>query len=357
MPLGNNMQTISFNIHGKLKLTAKTEKRSYYRIIKRLKVEYGFFTMDDCYTEPDICITIGSINKLPSDYVRIDNKYFIGDNWIYSSDSYKVAKWKVYIEGLESDNINMYIEPNFFACDLIPPIIVTPLIAFQLLKKGFSLVHAAGISDGNNATLLTGFGGSGKTLNALRALGEGLKLLGDDHVILDKGKALSFPTAISLFKYNMPNGDWFARWKAEVELKSLIYGLSLGYIYPVTKVPIEEVFSNSIAQSSDLQRIILLEPQFNEEHIVIQEMEKDEFIESWVKNILLDSIHFYKYLLAYSYVNPRFFNYLNEVKESLLRNLGGCKRFIKICYPQHKKEDLFNQIRSIMKVKYDDLQF
>jgi hypothetical protein len=271
---------INFNIHNELKLTVKTKKRSYYRIIKRLKVEYGFFAVNDCASEADICITIDHISKFPSDYVRIDDKYLIGDDWICAFDSYKVAKWKVYIEGLKSGRINTYIEPNFFACDLIPPIIVTPLIAFQLFKKGFSLIHAAGITRGNEATLLTGFGGSGKTLNVLRALGRGFKLLGDDHVILDKGEVLSFPTAISVFKYNIPQKeDWTRHWKFEIELKNVINKLTLRYIYPVTKVPVIEAFPNSIAKNSKLWKVILLESNFNKSFLM-EEIDKEELIKS-----------------------------------------------------------------------------
>ena len=340
------MQTVvNFNIHDKVRMKVRAEK-GYYRILKRLRVEYGFFETDDCLDEADMSVTIGSVNKFPSDYVKINGRYLIGNYWICVSDSYKVAKWKVYVE-FESHCINLYIEPNFFACDLIPPAIITPLIGFQLCRNGLSLVHAAGISIRDNAVLLTGFGGSGKTSLALRALEKGLKLLGDDHVILDRGKVLPFPTAISLFKYNVPSGsNWIKHRKLEIELKSLVRKFTLGYIYPVTKAQIQD--RNLIAGVSKLRKVILIEPRVGGDYMV-GEIGKQELVDSWMQNILGDSIHFYKYLCVFSYVNQKLFNYLSDLKETLSRNLVGCQRFIRVNFPQNGIEKIFETICDILK--------
>lgn len=340
------MQTVvNFNIHDKVRMEVRAEK-GYRHVLKRLRVEYGFFETDDYSEEADIIVTLGPVNKFPSDYVKINGRYIIGDGWICVSDSYKVAKWKVYME-LESHTINVRIEPNFFACDLVPPIVITPLIGFQLNRNGLSLVHAAGISIRDNAILLTGFGGSGKTSLVLRALEKGLKLLGDDHVILYRDKVLPFPTAISLFKYNVPSGsDWFKRWKLEIELKSLVHKFTLGYIYPVTKAPIQD--RNLIAEGSKLREVILIEPHIGGD-CIIEEIGKQELIDSWMRNIFFDGIHFYKYLCAFSYVNQKFFNYPSDFKETLSKNLIGCRRFIRVIFPQNGIERLFETIRNILK--------
>jgi len=331
-----------------VKLKAKAKRRIYYPIIKRLLLEYGFFASDSCFKEPDIEIIIDSVKKLPNnEFFRIDNVYFIGDNWIYVSDTHKLAKWKVYMEGLESDNITVRIQPNFLAYQLIPPLIVTPLIAFQLFKKGLSLVHAAAISDGENAILFTGFSGSGKTPIVLRAIDRGLKVFGDDHVILSKGKVLPFPTALSLFKYNVPqNSAWMKDRRLELELKSFVHKFSLGYTYPVTKVPIQK---QSLAiHGSKLRKAILLEPWLRRSYSV-NDVDKDKFVKSWMQNIFLDSLYLYKYLHAYSYVNHRFLNYRNEFKKLLLTNLAGCRRFVRISYPQNNLEGLFRIVLDLLR--------
>ncbi|MEM3549510.1 MAG: hypothetical protein QXN87_03770 [Candidatus Bathyarchaeia archaeon] len=341
------MRSAVFNIADKVMIGVKTEKTFYSRVIKRLMAEYGFFEARGDFQEADTLVTIGPIKSLSNNYVRLDGKYFVGDYWIQAFDSYKIAKWTVYIEGLGLNNIKMRIEPNFFACDLIPPALVTPLIGFILCYNGLSLVHAAGISNKDKAILLVGFGGSGKTSLVLKALESGLKLLGDDHVILDKGRVLPFPTAISLFKYNVPKGSvWAKRWKMELELKSWIKKLTLGYIYPVTKAKISDY--DWIAEDSKLEKVILIEPWVGE-NCIIQEVEKNELIDSWIQNILIDSIYFYKYLCAFSYVNQIFSDYLNDFKETLSANLTGCKEFVKVIFPQNNIKRLFDTIYGLLK--------
>jgi hypothetical protein len=334
--------TVSFNIYDKVRIKVYA-KKSQNRVLKRLRVEYSFFETEDL-SEADIIVRIGKINKLSSDYVKIDGKYLIGDDWIYLFDSYKVAKWSLYIQ-FNSDCISLTVDPNFFACDLIPPIILTPLIGFWLNKKGLSLVHAAGIGFEDEAVLITGFGGSGKTSVTLRILEKGLKIFGDDHVILEDGKVLAFPTALSLFSYNIPvESEWIKRYKIKLRLNSLIHKFTFGYIYPVTKAQIDP---RLVKNCGKLEKVILIEPS-NREECNIEEIEKRELVESWIRNILYDSIYLNKYLCAFSYVNSAFLNYFHDLKETLLRNLASCRQFIRITFPQNNVEKLFETVLHVI---------
>lgn len=297
--------------------------------------------------EHDISLIIDKINNnyfncllKSGDFVKVDNKIIAGHDWLYCSDSYKIAKWCLYISGLESNSMSLIVEPNFFSSEIIPPIILTPSISFQLLKKGYSLVHAAGISDGHEAVLLTGFGGSGKTMNTLMAIKNGLYFLGDDHVILHKGRVLAFPTAISLFKYNMVNDDRIKPWKFEVNVKSLIHKLTLGYLYPVTKAPIMQAFSDRLVQTARLKAILLLEQRYGdkEKKLFVEYINLDELLEALLRNMIVDSLYFYKYLLGYSYVNPHFSisGYLHKLKTTFTRNLSKSNLFLKVRIPRGK---------------------
>ncbi|MEM2507512.1 MAG: hypothetical protein QXF61_10775 [Nitrososphaeria archaeon] len=344
------MQSVVFNIAGKLRLGVKAEKLIYSRIIRRIVVEYGYFKSQESFdeTETDISVTIGPIRNIPNNYVKIDGKYFIGEDWIYTFDKYKIAKWRVYISGFESNNSKLCIEPNLFASDLIPPIILTPLIGLQLFRNGLSLVHAGGVSRDNKAILFVGFGGSGKTSLVLRALEIGFKLLGDDHVILDKGKVLPFPTAISLFKYNVPTKSiWAKNWNLELELKNWIQKITLGYIYPVTKAEIKN--TNLISKDSKLSKVILLEPSIVE-HPIVEEITREELVHSWIQNIFMDSIYFHKYLYAFSYGYDSEFiqRYLENLKEILQENLGGSRQFIRVIYPKGEVKGLFDYISGVL---------
>jgi len=324
-----------FNIHDLLKIAIKTYEKKFHRVINRVKLEYELFACEEFNKSDDVDINvfIGRIakNRLIN-FVKIDNKFLVSNDWIYLEDSYKIAKWKILIEGINSDKINIIIEPNFFASDLIPPLILTPLIFLQLLKKEYLLAHAAGISDGHNAVLLTGFGGAGKTLTTLRALSSGMKFLGDDHVILHKGEVLSFPTAISLFKYNIPQkAEWLKPWRFELALKSFINKFTFGYIYPVTKASIRRAFPDLVVKNSFVKVVVLLERSNNHE-MTVEQIDADELAEAWLRNILLDILYLYKYLCAYSYVNPEFSisEYLEKIKNLIMENLLKCKSLIKV---------------------------
>ena len=330
----------NFNIHNLLKITVRTYNRKFHRVINRIKLEYEQFTCEP-FNDSDVNINVivGRIAKSAlKSFVRIDNKFLVGRDWMYFKDSYKIAKWETLIKDIHSDTINVIIEPNFFASDLIPPLILTPLIFFQLLKERYLLAHAAGISDGHNAVLLTGFGGAGKTLNVLRALSNGMKFLGDDHVIIHGGEVLAFPTAISLFEYNIPQkAGWLRPWRFELTLKNLINKATLGYIYPVTKASIRRAFPNLVAKRSSVKAVLLLE-RSNTHEMTVEQMTVGELAVAWFRNILLDTLYLYKYLSAYSYVNPEFSlnEYLERVRNSLIDNLLKCESLIKVRVPEGK---------------------
>ncbi len=340
----------NFNIHDLLKIAVKTNHKKFHRAVNRVKLEYEQFACE-AFDNSDVNINliIGKIAKSElNNFVRIDNKFLVGRDWVYFENSYKIAKWKALIEGINSDTINVVVEPNFFASDLIPPLILTPLIFFQLLKDEYLLAHAAGIGNGNNAVLLTGFGGAGKTLNVLRALSSGMKFLGDDHVILHKGEALSFPTAISLFKYNIPKkADWLKPWRFELTLKSFVNRVTFGYIYPVTKASIQRAFSDLVVERASIKAVTLLERSSNHE-ITVEEMKTDELAEAWLRNILSDTLYLYKYLCAYSYVNPEFSldEYLEKMRGLLIGNLLKCRLLLRIGVPKGK--DIINLINDIL---------
>jgi hypothetical protein len=82
---------------------------------------------------------------------------------------------------------------------------------------------------------------------------------------------------------------------------------------------------------------------------MVGEIGKQELVDSWMQNILGDSIHFYKYLCVFSYVNQKLFNYLSDLKETLSRNLVGCQRFIRVNFPQNGIEKIFETICDILK--------
>jgi len=331
----------AFNIHNLVSIVASAEKPEYERVIKRLAVEYEHFLQSDV-SDPALRIKIGPIDGRPQNYSRVDGRYLVNETALYCEDSYKVARWRILITGFDSDSLELTIEPNWFAKDLIPAILITPMISLQLMKKGHSLVHAAGIVK-EESILITGFGGSGKTRCVFKAMDEGYRLLGDDHVILRDGRALSFPTALSLFSYNLPTSAWARPWRSEVKEKALLNWATFGYANLVTKASTDRLFANAIASDSLLGRVFLLQPSVCESGSV-NRIEKEILVEAWFQNIASEIPYFFKYLFAYIYSNPGspLNDYDETFKKLLLANLGNCNQFLKVVFPQDKSAEFLD---------------
>lgn len=323
----------AFNVHNLLGISVSADRSEYSRVVKRIILEYTPFLQNDV-PDPVIRIKIGAIRERPHKYTRVDGKYLVNETSLYCEDSYKVAKWRILINGFDSDVIELRIEPNWFAKDLIPAILVTPLIGLQLMKKGCALVHAAGIANAGG-TLITGFGSSGKTASVFRAAEKGYKILGDDHVILKDGHVISFPTALSLFSYNIPPSMWSIPWRRQVQQKALLNKATFGYANLVTKVPIEEAFPNAIATEAVLKMVLLLQPSVCDSELVTK-IERSFLVEAWLQNIVSEASYFFKYLFTYLYSNPSslLHNYEESLKKLLVANLGECKHLFKVVFPR-----------------------
>lgn len=129
-------------------------------------------------------------------------------------------------------------------------------------EKGIQLTHAASISYGKHALLLTGKGGSGKSTTVLSCLREGLNTLGEDYVLLGKSCAYSAyqtakwkPHTRTLFPFYEP---FIANPASADREKALLYYQDL---FPLQLALSSEIFAivslrvgtRPILEKSDLQ--------------------------------------------------------------------------------------------------------
>lgn len=77
------------------------------------------------------------------------------------------------------------------------------LVELVLLKKGYSLIHAAAVEYHEKNYLFPAFGGVGKTTTIAPLIFDGGKLFGDDMNIIKRQEILSYPMDFSVYPYHL----------------------------------------------------------------------------------------------------------------------------------------------------------
>ncbi|MGB9743309.1 MAG: hypothetical protein ACPLW9_01170 [Minisyncoccales bacterium] len=77
------------------------------------------------------------------------------------------------------------------------------LVELVLLRKGYSLIHAAAVEYRGENYLFPAFGGVGKTTTVASIIFSGGKLFGDDMIIIKGQKIFSYPMDFSVYPYHL----------------------------------------------------------------------------------------------------------------------------------------------------------
>ena len=338
-----NKREKSYNIHGVVSFKIVDRSNFINRMFRNLNLEYKNFECEDV-NNYDFIVYIGDFVPSKQGCAILDNEYYVKENYFYCRDSYKMAKWMLEISGFENGVMDVRISTNLFGSMVISGFIIDPLIAFKLNEKGYPVVHGSCVSKDNKAYLFTGQSGSGKTLTALYAVEKGFNFLGDDFVILNKNKVLSFLSPLNICIFNcapiVRDNLGFKR-KVEFYLKDLLRRVS-GVILP-TKINVKDIMSRSLNDKSKLKSIFLLIPKnkFN-----IAEMDKNELIEHSVSNLMLDYFPFIKYMMEYSYVflGSRMAKYWTHYEKNLRKNLNDNITIYKVEVPKKYDIEIFKEI-------------
>jgi len=181
----------------------------------------------------------------------------------------------------------------------------SPFIHLQLLKKGFTFIHAAAVNYNSQGIIFPAWGGTGKTsLSAVILDKKKTKFLGDDFVIISKtGKIYSFPQPFSLYYYHASLfSDTFKHKKKilvgpkGLELIKCLRHIAKPLLLKFPKaediakrfspdymaVPVEHVIAkNKISDQVDLKKIIFL-TKYSGNNISIEICNKEEIIKKIV---------------------------------------------------------------------------
>jgi hypothetical protein len=182
---------------------------------------------------------------------------------------YKTARWRVSLgdTGWEpiSAKIALLSTPRSFGLSLIQGYFVEPLLEMALTRRKAILAPAAGFISGQDATLLVGASRSGKSSLMVRALGGGVRILGDDQLILtSEERVLAFPRRLRVYP-DIRTTATSAYSTFPPSLRSALRGLNIlssataGWVRPPLRIPPSALGLKPAKEDHALHRLYLIE--------------------------------------------------------------------------------------------------
>ena len=296
---------MNFNVHDLFKFKMEGTNK---KILKHFSQDYSYFRTDE-EIESELDIILSDFIPDNKDCYIINHKYYIKENYIYCKDKYKIVNWKFCIKNLNGKP-TIYFKGGLFSALFLRDYIIEPLIAFKLAQKGFLLIHASGVALNGKGFVFPACKGVGKTSTMLNLIDNGGIYLSNEPIIIsNKGKVYSFPSHIHFYHYNLKGASKFSgslkiKDKIELELKHLIYILSLKYGSFPLNINAEKVFEK-IGDEYPLQSLILLTKTNRNGITILENIDKKELVERLILVNMFEMQYFSDILMAYSYVFPK----------------------------------------------------
>ena len=324
-----------YDIHG-VKIKVKIEKQSGYRnkLLRGILSSLEYFREATQDEDADITFT-DEVFQVKESY-EFGEGYYYGRTFLYSTFS-----GACYERRDERYIIHLHPHSKLVNFNLI--------IWLQLLKKGLTFVHAAGLERNGKAMLFPAWGGVGKTSLTITALSHGSKsnwkLLSDDMPILSKeGVVYCYPMPFMVYFYHIPLfREYFAKHfkeKMKLTLTEKIKPLShfsllrrllrkLGIYQDCIPVPVKDVLpKEKISIKASLSRIYVLTRSASSK-LRIESMHKEHvirhFYNLWCYSVVEDPLCLADIVAASTCGVFDFHDALNEFKQILERALSGAE--------------------------------
>jgi hypothetical protein len=116
--------------------------------------------------------------------------------------AHKLARWRASVPlSPEADTMRVSVDVRGpLGLALIQSYVIEPLVSLAAIRAGSVLLPGAAIARGGETLLLIGRSRSGKSSLAARALAAGLRVLGDDQVLINpQRECLPFPRRLRLY--------------------------------------------------------------------------------------------------------------------------------------------------------------
>jgi hypothetical protein len=345
-----------FNIHDIFSFEiAGTNKR----ILKSICNNFRTFQTNE-NVEADLNIFVTDFKPDLQDCYLIDQKYFVKKDYIFCVDSYKGARWKLAIENI-AGRPTVFFNGNTFSSYFLQEYVVEPLIALKMVDKGFSALHAAGITFNQNAFVFPACKGVGKTNTLIYSAERGASYLSNEKcIIADDGSAYGFPTDIDLYYYNAKNEYLSQRLsfrnRANLLINYLIYRLSFRYAsFPVHVNP-TKLFAE-IENKAPLSSLILLTKTKNDSIKVKEHVDKKELISRLVLVNVFEMPYLLNLLQRYSYIFPEVnlaLTYTDGLEDNLTKALEKISCF-EVEIPRKYDSQVYLNICKLITKDFDNI--
>jgi hypothetical protein len=313
----------SYSIHGIVSFSITERTNLLHTCFSRLARAYANFETS-ISDPPDISISIGKFTPSNDECRIVDEKFYVKKDYLYCGvNHYKFARWAAEFTGFENQRPCVRVSPNIPAELVIQGDVISPMILFMIGEKGCSIIHGSGISKNGKAVILAGRSATGKTTLALNLVQRGYGFLGDNFVILRKGKVLAYPSLLGIFSYNLTpllKERLGSRKRFAITVKKVLHRVTKGYVKLFTSVNPREVLDDALVKQAALSQIILLLPG---QKFRASAMSREALVKHLVFNQMMDCPKFMEYALAYAYEFPdsNLARWWDRYERTLLENI------------------------------------
>lgn len=344
------MDTRNYNIHNILTVKINHPKR----YLDEINLKFGYFERNQLET-PDIELNIRNFDPDVKDCTVVDHKYYVKENYLFCKEKEGTCAWKVEFIGFNDGKITInyfgrnlrgsnYINPDFLAQNFL-----LKVMEYQLLRKGYFLAHAGGVSKGGKAVIFPGRGGTFKTSICMDLVRKSnYDFLGDDRVLVGEDLAYCFPMGYRVFRYMLESLKDENSWDLmhKIKLLKTILVKDSGYSQKVCE-PADKYDLFFVTRSTD--QSFKVETYDNES--TIKKLYCNNRIEDYIdiSSLKIRTAPFARYMLAYSYVHPdsEVSNYANNYS-SLLSKIIGDRRSSGIFIPRRYDESVYKKVRDLI---------
>lgn len=144
--------------------------------------------------------------------------------------------------------------------------LIFAVLSIKMIQKGYTFMHAGGLTHHDGGILIAGMQDTGKTSTVLPLLdGKEFKLLGDDFVILDSGRAYAYPKEIRLSPRTL-RGCLESSALKEKAMKNRFISMFMERFLKRDITRLVQIPREYIAEKCDVEKIFILSG-YGKEHV------------------------------------------------------------------------------------------